>query len=973
MTNLSNLTGKVKDFLDGVEVELKKKASSVTLTEDANKLENKTVSELTTASRALATSHANQKNNPHAVTPAQVGSYSIEDFERTISNYITSGIVPISRYGDLSFSPPGISGSFEGATTVKTTSNIDLNYREQYSMFLEDDGTLMFLRNGTDGSTFGVYYGYIQGAINGIGGKKPIVTAHKYSPLFLNVGEYVKYLYQGGNGILAGLIENDVTKETKCFIVLMNGSLNSGGHTCVLLDSSWDPVLNKSECILSQGKVYILENKYAHSHGEHGRPLEYHLYSVDVSDFNLVGSNIVTPNQLSIVESIGFDGVVFNNPGTVKLSQVLSASDPNACALVIHDRIDGGFIAGFPHISGSGRMMTTSAPNRSGDKIRSLMYFTPRYNAPNGGLAPVTCVLSFTIDLTTMKAQLDPGLEKLTVRQSRTSPNTLEYSGNIRSSTGHANFLGHASGDISTRMQILNDKCVSVSCIRYSPQQFESIYFKRWDDNSSMFDLIQVPLDTKVPNHTSVLTIPNVYGTPIGDSIDGFRLMPDNKAIVITRNSTSTEANVLVTLAESGESLVPNYQHRSIGDGVTRLGLPLSTERIQKPNDGVTNRKLANYLCEIDESGYNVYGTVLRTDPNHLSSHVTIDNEFNTTGTVSVASGLFDDLMVQALTASGHINNGFVGWREAELVIPQNPLVPVYAMMVYTDASEKRWVHIFFVDTDGVRSGVITKLNFSETIIVSDRGTVALAGGGSIHTTLRQGNHYIYKTTDGFMIVGNPNLLHAGNGSVSFRYRFFYETSTGGTSGISVVTSDLYLYTNRFMALPGHGVGETNEGDLGTKLLFRPLARNKTEFVRWNTLSDAPTFVLISQEAAQGWTVYFSEEMPVIINGSVGVVSPIQVNLTDIKANPTNTVFYVYVVDDNGSFSYLVLSNYVEEEINTLLIGTITTDNTRIVSVDVDKVTKFAGKTLSVVPKGQSIPVTAGLPSQDATLANGWF
>lgn len=970
MTTFSNMASKIKDFLDSVEVELKKKASTVTLAEDANKLENKTVSELTTASRALATSHANQKNNPHTVTPEQVGSYSIDDFERTISNYITSGIIPISRYGDLSFTPPGISGNFEGATTVKTTdSSSDDNIREYYSMFLEDDGTLMFLRNGTDGSTRGAYYGYVQGAFSNLATGKLVVTARRYSPPFLGVGEYVKYLHQGGDGIISGLIENEVTKETKCFLALLNGTMDEISHTAVFLPPEWDAYLNKSECVIGKDHAYIVHNPGAASNYPTTWSVEFEIYTVPLSSFGTTSP--VIPDKLNIVESIGCRGTRYTT-GNIKISDKGGTENESEIALIYHYRTGGGLFSGGNHIGGSGRITTTSAFNETKDKLRVLVHQTPRYNPPGGWLQATSLMYSFVLDLTTMKAELDDGLTPIEVREDGTTTK-VAFTGSMVGLPA-MNYLTDGSGhDLSTRIYLAGNGMVFSSSIAYTTQNSDILTNSRWGADVSKFDLIKAPLNDRPPLSRSRKVINPTYGSAVGDSLDGFRLLPGNNAVILTKNSTSVTARVKIKLIPDGEKFEPNYNYKSVTDADTILGFAPTPERVTLGNDKPI-RRYTNTITEIDGDDYQVNTSVLCNEGDYLSTHVSIDADLvPSTLRVSATMGQLDTLATQILGLANLSTMVLKEKATIELVIPQDPDAPAYAHVMIISTSNERRVVCALVDLDK-RNGVITTLTPTSQVYVGNYGTVANAGTPDYSSSGRQGNHTLVKVSDGYMVVGNTNIVFGGNGSNGVKYKFFFDSATRTASLAGNYNSSTSIPGSRLIGIPGHGVGDILEYDLSTKLVYRPYARNRAEFQRWQILGDdSPKLVLVSQEVAQGWLVYFAEEMPVIINGSVGSVSPTQVNLVDIKADPTNTVFYVYVVDDNGSFSYLVLSNYVAEEINTLLIGTINTDNSRIVSVNVDKVTKFAGKTLSVVPKGQSIPVTAGLPSQGATLTNGWF
>lgn len=970
MSGLSNLTAKVKDFLAGVESELKKKSQTVSLAENTSKLGNQSFNDLTTLSRTLSTNHANQKNNPHNVTPQQVGSYSTEDFDNIIANYITSGIVPISRYGDLTYSAPGVTGNFEGATTVKIPDTGDVNYnlREAFTFYLEDDGTLMFLRNGTDGSSEGVYYAYVQNAATGVVGKRVVITTRRYRPTFVPVGEYVKYLYQGGNGVVAGMVEKSSDKTKRPFIALMNGTLNDVVHRCTWLGPEWDAILNRSECIVAKDRVLILYNEYAHQNGVNNAPIQFSVYEIPLTNFDNL--TVSVPTKLTFGECTGFLGYK-STSGEVRLSQVTQTNNLGVSALVHHKRPDAPLYNGFVHIGGSGRIMTCSAFNPTGDKLRVLVHQLARYTNPSNQFTTIALTYSFVIDLTTMTAALDEGMTPL-VLENNAAQTALVVSGGIVGTTSSINLFGVQPHDISIRLALVGEGVLVSSWVRYLIQGSDRITSHRWDNVDNNFELLKAPHATKPPSVADFIDLPTNYGSAIGDSMDGFRLMPGNNAILLTRNNTSTEARVRVRLAPAGQPINPNYTYSSLTYANGLAGLKPTTERITLDNT-YPNRLFSEHICVINGENYSSYGSVLKNISGFTSSPVRFNEDLSTVGTVSATMEQLNNLVNQCLVAAGLSTTEFLGTPLVELIIPQEPDAPVYANLMIVTKAWRRYFMMVLVDVGSSRQGVLEKVEYSATIALTDQGVVVGIGSPGNSLSLKNGSHTLYRVAEGYMVVGNSNLFYNNNSNTSVKYKFFYNTTTKATSHHGVYLSNIGIFSTRFIGLPGRGVGDITSEDIHTKIMFRPHAKTLGEFATWTPKESSSHFVLVAQEVAQGWIVYFSEDTPVIINGSSGVVPQTTIDLTTIKANPANTEFFVYVVDDNGSFSYRILPTYVPEDYNTLLIGTITTDNSRIVSMGVDKITKFSGKTLSATPRGQSIPVTGGLPSQAATLVDGWF
>ena len=173
--------------------------------------------------------------------------------------------------------------------------------------------------------------------------------------------------------------------------------------------------------------------------------------------------------------------------------------------------------------------------------------------------------------------------------------------------------------------------------------------------------------------------------------------------------------------------------------------------------------------------------------------------------------------------------------------------------------------------------------------------------------------------------------------------------------------------SNPHQIRPGH-LGSYSTAEVAD-LLSRRGAIGLIPVTRYGTLDyDDP-----GVQVGAGWVVEFTQEQPLILNGYYAMMPVTSIDLASVQSDPSNQTFYVYVDMTSGVASYLVHHTAIDELPMRLQIGTITTDTTGIGQIQITKQTLFGGYRLSTTPRGQAIPHTSGLPSQEAHLDLGWL
>lgn len=978
--DINALLDRINVYFGKVNVKLTEKVPTVAHVLNTLKLSGSTLAQMVATAVGYSSTHIANKANPHGVTPEQAGSYSTIDFNVLNAQQISSGIVPISRYGTLSYLPAGVSGSFGGASTVKSTAAGGYNNDEHYSMQLEDNGTLAFLRNGTDGSTMAVYYGYIENAVvTVLAPSKVVMTTKKYEPPFMPLGQSVAFLMQGGQAALAGRFQDALGVQKDVFVALTNGTLDPTVHVGGLFTPAWADIIERSEIVRGKDNVYIIYNHFAEPAAASGnQPLDLQMYQFPISAMD--GVSYITPTKMTIGECTGFLGAKYNT-GEIRMAARAESNDVSTPALIHH--INGflngsagatgptGWWNGNRHTWANGRVLTLSAFNADFSKLRIMTYQDPRY----AGLVSTKIAWSCVMDMATLKVTLDEGLTPMTLVVDPNDPLKLIAGGTVQHRTNGLVISNYVAVDMTSRSYITDTGLIFASRIPYAPTGADSVYRGKWNTFSSVFDAIKAPLADRPTDTTQAVNCPLTFGSLAGDGFDGFRLLPGNVGVVMCRNSISNTAVLKFKILPTGQPLVPNYDYTSTTYPEGLRGFKPRTER-ENVGGTVPRGLLMGIIQEMDDTGLKgTYGSVLCNYDGLNSRYISIDENLVTTGAISATVEKLNVLRDAILVAGGVVLADLISTPLIDVVIPQNPNVPAFACVYCSTAVTQRWSITARVNVNA-RGGVVDVMSL-HSIIGSYKQSVA-GNNLEIGTTgtgqFRCGTYCIYELANEFMVVNvpTPEFRNSG-GSVYHMNRFIVNKSDGSITNHAAAAGSAGIVGARWGGLPGYGVGSFQTNDYTSKLIYKQMAKTKAQFIAGTYLPDNQSIVLLSQQVAQGWVVYFTEDTPIILNGVPGVMPITSIDLTTVKTNPANSTFYVYVVMTGGVPSYVIYDKFMTETNTMLFIGTVQTGDSAITIISVNKVTKFAGFRLSTSPAGNSVPVTPGLPSRESHLDTGWL
>lgn len=845
--------------------------------------------------------------------------------------------LPLSQYGSVSNLPVGVGGTFDGGSTVA--------YYSAMPVLLENDGTLTYLRPGTNGSSINYYYTYI-GDPNV--STKPINSVRKYyngsSKNIIFFDSYAKdtLIYQD--------IENSLL-----YVVLTNGTLDNSQHQQASIARSTIPypILNAFKV---NNDVYIL-TLYVSTYNVNSPtgitykitdPFQFVFYKIPVAEIE--SGTINTVEQISSVTGTTMYGE--DNHGNIRIADVwASTNDTSTNSFIKYPSGINLYPYRYSTIGSSkayydGNNITfsfainTVGVNSTG--TAGTMYgFNVLYNVSDN---------SYTTDLSS---------SPLVCNGTTSGVLTWNNPYNINSSKTHG--IGTSNGDSQNYTSYITDSGVQYAIKeKYVLSDFYSVSRATITNYTTKIESYQIR--NRVLNLTSSSNIYSDFASRVGDQLVGGSPI-STTSIMFTGTGTyegTTYTNSFRGIADIGTT--PNYTYNSVDRG-TITGYPPQSKRVPF---GTTNEsKIYSKLSYCDESG-NVesYGTAF-VETSYLStgyqfSASTLSYDKN----VSINNSTLTDLKNTILTQEGI--DASVTSRIALYYSPKNDYCKSIAYVCVYFGSGLGGKH-FFATVDCTMSG-----NTVDSAILDK---VFYTGTQSNATGISPGGYTVGKS--GLSCVKFSDFTY-----ISFSALLYFSVPGGSTqyTGCAIVNTDKSISSvivgttsgtsgsgglgREYSYIPNLGFGYYvyNNTDKGTKLIFKNCGNTLSQF-NSNMASGVGTdTVIIAQDVINGFYLYFTERTPLFISGQYFEMPITSIDLSTIKSNPANTTYYVYVKLQYGTPEYVVSLSELTENNTTIFIGTVNTDGTKISDLNIFKVSKFDNYRPSSTQIGGAFPISTGNP-----------
>lgn len=142
----------------------------------------------------------------------------------------------------------------------------------------------------------------------------------------------------------------------------------------------------------------------------------------------------------------------------------------------------------------------------------------------------------------------------------------------------------------------------------------------------------------------------------------------------------------------------------------------------------------------------------------------------------------------------------------------------------------------------------------------------------------------------------------------------------------------------------------------GTNYVLRPVVPTTDPEIDKGILIGSPT-------PSQRFTVNIGGDIPVQLNGAVGVIPAQSIDLTRYVGNgvsPANTTFYFYAVEINKQVQFEILTTPMNETLARTLFAVVKTNDEVVTSVKATPFSRLGLYRLSYAPQGSSVPYTQG-------------
>lgn len=858
----------------------------------------------------------------------EIDSYTQDEFNKIVS------VLPLSHYGSFNYIPAGVYGSYEGASDV-----IIYRYRK---LFVEDDGTLMILRPGTNGSKRGVYYSYLNNILSTTTLSTSINTNKEYKPGYFGSTYTAKYLYATDNRVTSGVAFN-ASNEPYVFVSWMNGTLNDTQHTGILIPLA---------TIVPSGTVrFVMTGNtdiYFFTEVSTGTNLSFEIRSIPISQVQAGGSYTIT--NYATWSTTGFYGTVTNSTELTIIPLLQSTS----AAANPYMLIPAATTSASPFMTG----VDIYAAQNSAGTIRLRVVGDAWCTTALRNARPKH-TFSFLLNMTTKTATLEAGnIAPLTITDPG-SGTVLNVSGSTYSTDPIPTINTQRSNHVMGYYYFDNGTTIAIG----SPNQGDTLISRgNYPNATSVYDTLQVRSYPTSINYTQS-NMNYQYGSPVGSNLMSMEWLPNNRYRV---NS------LIGSWVNSVNQYVPGatYTFDSVSFG-TIQGYQPTVNRYRTTYDN--DHRF--FISTINGSTVTTNGGMF-IENNKISSGVSYDSDMNSTGSMSIANSLLTSFKNSQL-ASSTITLDSSNVSNITLYVPQQTDCPAFALITAVTTTQTSYVKVVEVNVN-TRTGAITSLTLKRLVYEDSGQFGSIAQPATYGVTQASTGLTIYDAGTFYFIGGaDPYIYKTTGDSNAITFRAKVTKSTGQMDSF-IPTSTYQNHVPNVgsmpFAAPGIGFGYIDYvaswADDAVRLIFRSCGTTLAQYNAWTDVGSP--ILLASQDVAQGFIIYFTEPTSLLLSGKSFTLPVQNIDLSTVKANPANSTFYIYAVMQEGLAKYIATETVIAESgttaYNTFWIGTVTTNALQIETINIFKRSRLDVFGTSLEAAGSSIPVSYGLPTGSGTI-----
>jgi hypothetical protein len=971
-TALAAVAAGFREFKTELMAALARPADRTQHADYADKLENKTAAQVQAQLLAEVTAHTDKKGqNIHKDVPNSLGSYNKEEFDASLDLILDADSgVPMSFYGDREFLPPNITGSFESGSNLTPWSTV--------AMMMEDNGTLMMLRTGTDGDSKGVYYGYIRNAQTETDLTKIIMSNTRYEPAYFPASLRAMAILHGSQDLIIGVMCNKSDgARNGYFVSLTNNTMDHTKHTGFFIPEGY--LFN----VVLRG---YMEHTGA-GPAQFGVPMGYikggwAYFLIDLFAENKIGYRVWRCPVANLISGTlgGFERVtgwtINRGSGGVIGSDDIQLFDSGQTPFVMT-----GSPAGMHSLvnASCGRQVMV----REDGRVNVFQQFYQQFYAVDGATSEIgrNYVFNFlipdnkVIDVAryyNQKAVINYNGAVFTFNDSPAAP--LATSGIFLSTLG-----GQSAASIYTTK--FNQMWTHQTSTYYTSRTLYRIDYPQNADPFTIFDA-----RTLWGPKTLGTNLTGRYGSGLTESFAAHSNIGDYVVSCVNnaRNSANQYGRWGVRSVLEGN---PDYQYSSVTAAYAYRGFSPTKNRYQLNTLGIAEGNAIQLLNESGPGGFFVSQARFTSRDGPLVRAYNIDTNMNSSGTVQTSPAVMNSLKQQIINNLAARGIGlYYGPNTAEnllfeLIVPQlYGGLPPFVSGLYIGSDRVTRMFLYSVDIAGSRQNV-TAASLQTGTFAQVNSVYGASNSISLDYWAEAGQTVIRPTSNGYTLGLTPPVVNLVSGDRE--QLMILATWTGGVW--SFIGDPFWNYVHvapcGFLNFPNRGLYFTKSSefirgqiDCGTKMIGTLVATSAPPSQGLNQYYDAQianinnSIVIVSQKTVSAWTVYFSDDAPAMLDGVYQSIGQTTYELT--PGVDINKTYHVWIVKIAGVLSYKIVDGSTATPVAeaSLYLGYFTTTNAGLNAVITAKRVAIGGMVLARASQGSGIPLTSGTPNTPGRL-----
>lgn len=854
--------------------------------------------------------------------------------------------LPLSQYGSLNDVPVGVDGTFDGGSTMPFYSHMPV--------LMEEDGTVAFLRPGSNGSTINYYYTYLSSPNTST---VPVTSIKKYyngnSRRIVFFDSYAKDV----------LIYQDIDNK-RIYVSLTNGTLDNTFHQQAYFDVSLIPHHIMS-AVKVNSYIYIMalynstynKDEPIRNEGMNiNDPFQFLVYRIPVSQIQ--SGTITTVEQVT------------GNTGNTMYNEVNSSGNIRIANLWASS-VSSSSTSFFKFPSGTNIYPITysiiGAAKSYFDGTNIIFsFFTNCAGTNNNGRYDTTYGLTVTYNVSTKTYSTDLSATPVTLIGASTGVLTWNNPYSVTSAITYGFGAYNSDGNSSSWFITDNGDQYAVK-EKYVGEDYYIVTKCKISNYSTQAEAYKVRnRQLTLESHSFVYSD---FASRVGDQLIGGSPIKSDR-IFFTGTGTydgKTYTKYYRGIADIGTTR--NYTYKSIERGTITGYAP----QVFRVPFGDTNEPLMKCKLSFCDTANTIqsYGTVF------------LENTFLSAGYQFNPNTLVYDRTIKIE------NSTLVNLKNSIFTNLGLPVPPYSTIGLYYSPRNDYCKSIACVTTqNGPNAGGRIIMATVDCVLTSNTVTSAILNSVIYNTFL----DYIQsipstdemKAHSGLSCVKYPDFTY-----ISFSHLSSIVTpgdsneftacgivnSNGSITNLTVSSSyhvaGIAPYNREYSYIPNLGFGYYLYGntDSGTKLIFRNCGNTLAQFNSNIVPGTGTDVVILAQDVTEGFVLYFTERTPLFMNGKYYELPVSTIDLNTITENPGNLKYYIYVQIVNDVAQYKATFTQIAESETNMFIGTIQTDGTKISSLNINKTSRFGNFRPSEAKIGSAFPVSTGNPLDPGTIS----